>query len=234
MTAIETRSDFYSKNDVTSIDVFKDTRHRATQVLNSTGLGSRIVTAPLIMTTHWDNVAGGYIPEKSQLFIAYQLPAIEHEIAHIVELNDINRLLKVDWGMESGFEFGAKQFFAAVTRETRVRAIQTYLFNDNKDRSVLSNPRWVESAKKYIPFGRYKTYKDFVIWHDDLFLKTLVAWSFDRIMHEWKSRADFIENWMGSVGLNNLHEGSFNKMKYAILNLHVLELAMWLYKPGLF
>lgn len=79
-----------------------------------------------------DNTVG-YIPSKETLYIAEGLPSIDHEIAHMLEMRDFNRLTKVDLGLESPFDRNAKftikesAFFAASAREARVVAIQSVI-----------------------------------------------------------------------------------------------------------
>lgn len=120
----------------------------------------------------------GYIPRKNEIFITGVFPTLSHEIAHIVEINDKNRLLKDDFGMsvlfaEKLFKSNAKYSFAAFARETRVEAIQSVIDNSEKNtfERLTSNPIWNGAVKSNVPFGKFNNFKQVEEWVSDIFFK---------------------------------------------------------------
>lgn len=160
-----------------------------------------------------------FVVTKDIIHIPYILPAVEHEIAHAVEMTDKSRWLLPDWGMKmEPFKSDSLSFlpfmkikrltprmmFAAMSREVRVRAIQLHMLpeseHNNKKSSlynILNNIVWGDWAKEMVPFGRrFKTYQDVNAWVNDLREKTFRAWSKDRIIHEWSIRLNYYQEWM--------------------------------------
>lgn len=148
-----------------------------------------------------DDNKGFYFIKDDDIFIPYGLPNIIHEISHFVEINDLNRLTKDDFGfspIKDGIlllEKNAKFFFAAAARESRVRGIERSICT-KRDSRLTQNHYWNNMAAGHMPFGRFNDKTDFVNWSDDLHNKTIKAWSKDRIECEWKVRLDFVHNWM--------------------------------------
>ncbi len=141
-------------------------------------------------------MGAGFIPRKDMICIATGLPAASHEIAHMVEMTNPKRWTIQDWGMKLHVDsFSARGFFAALSRETRVRAIQRHMDPTIPVGAPLNNPFcWVR--RDVLPFGRFKTYEDVIAWVKDLHEKTYAAWSLDRIRHEWEIRINYIRHWM--------------------------------------
>lgn len=162
---------------------------------------SRICVCPLYGDIEDDK---GYFVTKSNIFIPYQLPKIEHDIAHLVELTNSKRWTMTDWGMPRFDDDNIKPgpFFAALCREARTRAIQLHMQpeaigdNNNTTYNQLANSYWMSMTKSLLPFGRFKCLKDVECWMGDIRERTYKAWSLDRITHEWKIRLDHIRNWM--------------------------------------
>jgi hypothetical protein len=143
----------------------------------------------------------GYIPEKERLLIPTDLPLLQHEIAHIVEMTNFDRLLLNDLGMPLNgvmkkFQTNSKYTFAALSRETRVEAIQSIIMDepDFRFQKYITNPVW--DPKKHLPFGRFKTVEDIGEWVQDIHEKTRKAWTKERVRYEWIERLNFIRNWM--------------------------------------
>jgi hypothetical protein len=142
---------------------------------------------------------------KDHIHIPYALPTIEHEIAHAVEMQNPVRWTLPDWGLSNygnrHVKMSASKLFAAVARETRVRAIQLHLEKDLINRrstcfNILSNETWSTWVRQFIPFGRFKNYQDVNFWIEDLRDKTYKAWNLDRIRYEWSVRLAHMQNWM--------------------------------------
>ena len=146
----------------------------------------------------------GFFVTKSHIFIPHQLPKIEHDISHLLELRNSKRWTLPDWGMPRFNDATIKcgPFFAALCREVRTRAIQLHLEPETIGNETsttwnqLANPYWSDMTERLLPFGRFKCMKDVKCWMGDLRERTYQAWSLDRIDHEWKVRLDHIRNWM--------------------------------------
>lgn len=142
----------------------------------------------------------GFFWTPTSIHIPYGLPAIEHEIAHMVELENEQRCLLPDWGLSNfapkiGQEIQPKLLIAALSREDRVRAIQS-LMCDKGYPSILDNSIWAEWAQMMIPFGRFKSMQDAREWSAHVRASTIQRWSLDRIEHEWKRRLALIQDRM--------------------------------------
>lgn len=150
-----------------------------------------------------------YIPRKDVILFSMGLPTAEHEIAHMVEMSDINRVTLPDWGLASTLNSDVwknertikmSTVIAAASRETRVRAIQAHLLPSSiKYRPMSSHHYWgdeVGDRFKKESFGRFKSPQDYKNWIDDLEMKTFMAWSPERIENEWIKRLNYIQNWM--------------------------------------
>jgi len=148
----------------------------------------------------------GFIVKHEHIYIPWAQPAVEHELSHLVELNSSRRWTMTDWGMPR-FEVGgisAPRIFAALARETRVRALQRHLMTFKNDQELqdswvwnqCNNPYWEQMVRRNLPFGRFRDYQDVTMWIRDLHEKVYRAWSQDRIRHEWTVRLEHIQNWM--------------------------------------
>jgi hypothetical protein len=144
---------------------------------------------------------------KEHIHIPYGFPAVEHEIAHAVEMTNEKRWLLPDWGLGFGNKWEKKmtasRMFASMSREIRVRAIQLHMMPEELERrhgtliNILNNEHaWGAWAKEFTPYGRFKNAQDVRAWADDLRDKTYRAWSLDRIRHEWTFRLAHMQNWM--------------------------------------
>lgn len=156
-----------------------------------------VFTNMVIVPSNKDIIA--YYPSKQFIYMAYDLPHLSHEVAHMVEMQDMNRILLPDWGMLAFDDKGKisdKGFFAALARETRARAIGQVL--EGKEFKHYDHPSWHNTnglLKGRLPFGRFKTRQDVLDWCEDMGRKTYNAWSLERIHHEWLKRAELIRNW---------------------------------------
>ena len=68
----------------------------------------------------------GFFVTKNSIHIPFELPAIQHDIAHLLELTNCKRWVMADWGMPrfDGPNISARRVFSALSREIRTRAIQ--------------------------------------------------------------------------------------------------------------
>lgn len=148
----------------------------------------------------------GFIVKHDHIYIPWKQPAVEHEIAHLVELTNSKRWTMTDWGMprfETG-DISAPRVFSALCRETRVRALQRHMMSFKNEQELhdswvwdqCNNPYWEEMVRRNLPFGRFRDYQDVQMWIRDLHEKVYNAWSQDRILHEWSIRIDHFRNWM--------------------------------------
>jgi hypothetical protein len=148
----------------------------------------------------------GFFITKEFIHIPYALPSLCHDMAHLLELTNSKRWTMTDWGMPR-FEkdtMSAKAVFAALSRETRTRAIQLHIscFRNEEEKlastsyNQLNNSYWSNLVRSNLPYGRFKTYRCVEEWVARLRERTYKAWSLDRIQHEWKVRLNHIQNWM--------------------------------------
>lgn len=160
---------------------------------------------------------GMYKPTKEKIYIPGVFPRTSHQIAHMVEMTNYSRCLQIEWGMgkhsfnkdinyidndvEVHVSANASKFFAALSREVRVRAIEGHMCVDawNKGsralKNIFDNKSWVPN-NSFLPFGRFKEQKDVQTWVDDLCEKTYNAWGLDRIEDEWCKKLNYIRDWM--------------------------------------
>ena len=142
----------------------------------------------------------GFYPTKENICIAYGFPSIYHEMAHIVEMINPKRWTLLDLGMTYQKAKSGEGLFAQITRECRVRAIQTFLepqkhFSYPYD--ILAHSSFGELKKKQI--GKLKCEKDIQNYFDDVRDRTIKAWSKDRVECEWKKRMTHIQNWQNTL-----------------------------------
>lgn len=176
-----------------------------------------------------DTKTVGYLPTKKMIFIANDLPKFRHEIAHMVEMKDVSRITKTDWGLPRYdlSKCSASKIVAAIARETRVIAIDGILRVDKalntRDEdarlkgwgahAILTSPdyvyklstnvRFIGALEEYnhLPYGRFWRTEDVVEWSDAIAERTVKAWSKDRIEAVWCERVEYILNWMESSAL---------------------------------
>jgi hypothetical protein len=131
-----------------------------------------------------------YIPTKKAIFI----PGIfiirpAHEIAHMVEMNDINRCVKPDWGMTLKHNVNPRLYFSSLAREVRTRAIESIISDEkftlgSTSFNIFNNPSWRYDMRNNLPFGRFKKENEVQDWVDDIRDRVLKSWSKDRIVNE--------------------------------------------------
>lgn len=153
----------------------------------------------------------GFFITKNNIFIPFNLPDIGHEIAHLIEMNNCKRWVMDDWGIKQfcmNKTITAAAFFAALSRETRVRAIQMHMQpefignNTSARYNILANSYWENLAKSFLPYGRFQSMQDVESWIMDLRERTYKKWCADRIISEFKIRLDYIRNYMESSSAN--------------------------------
>lgn len=153
-----------------------------------------------------DNNSFGYLPLKAKdLYLCTKLPSVDHEIAHTVDM-PVARCTTPDWGIKNSIDIGGwsnNYFFAALTREVRVRAIQLHLITQEHWKykniftsRILENPAWGHQANMRLPFGRFKKHNQLVDWIHTIHMQTYKRWSIDRIVHEWAERVKIINDWI--------------------------------------
>jgi len=150
-----------------------------------------------------------FVVTKEAIYCPYILPAVEHEIAHAVEMKDKARWCLPDWGLTfkdfvRHVPMKPSRFFASMAREVRVRAIQMRMDHSHNN-DVLSTTYNILNneyawggyhTKRFLPYGRFRTYEDVQAWVNDLREKAYNAWSLERIDHEWMIRLAHMQNWM--------------------------------------
>jgi hypothetical protein len=147
--------------------------------------------------------------DKRNIYIAYSLPSLGHQIAHAVEMKDSSRWLLPDWGMNlKGFvhqedQLTARMYYIAMAREIRVRAIQLHMepFHRLNKKSTVYNicnnqHAWGSWAERFTPHRQFQNFQHVWNWVEYLREKTYREWSLDRIRHEWSLRLTHMQHWM--------------------------------------
>ena len=164
-----------------------------------------------------------YLIYDNHIYLPCVFPPVQHEIAHMVEI-PLPRLMLPDWGLSDVSRIiykhpkeKVKTFFAAFSREIRVRAIQriitankevplaTYVramhsevHPDTSNVSAFDNETWTNAAIGYMQHDIYpiKTKNQLEDWIINLHNKTIKSWSVERIRYEWTRRLNIIQNAM--------------------------------------
>lgn len=147
-----------------------------------------------------------YIPTRNYILMSFNLPRIEHQIAHMVDIS-VERTVIPDFGFGKFSETISKHhspkaknkaYFAATIRELRVRTIQLHIydgeFNIDLDYAMAFDPKDVDESR--FPFGKFKTKQDFINHCKNLAERTYNNWNKDKIEHEWNVRLNFIREQM--------------------------------------
>jgi hypothetical protein len=147
----------------------------------------------------YDEVAPSfYFATKNFLLFPCTIPHLPHEVAHMVEMNNFNRLIKTDWGFKAFYNsnYSRNELVAATAREIRVRAIADRLYHNYNPTRIINHSFWVSSMKGKYPIGRFNSDNEIDDWAIDLYHRTYHRWSEDRFLVEWNERIEFIFNWM--------------------------------------
>ncbi len=145
-----------------------------------------------------------YCVEKDKIYIPGGLISPVHEIAHIIEMNDNNRIVMNDFGMKDQKpSSSANYWLPALAREARVRMIQMMMLDDHPHQNAktmgtinpLNNVGWLGVTNKIIGTGKFKNLDDVIDWVEVIQRTTLRTWNMDRIYHVWQEKVEFIENY---------------------------------------
>lgn len=133
----------------------------------------------------------GWCVRKDYVQMPTEIPQPAHEIAHLVELKSLPRILMDDFDFVNGnTDISPAHYYVAMAREARVRAIQSHF----DGRINFANPFWFEMAPR--PFGKFRNEKDVEAWVHAIFTTARNEWNMDRIFHEMKIRTDYIRDYM--------------------------------------
>jgi hypothetical protein len=130
---------------------------------------------------------------------------LSHELSHMLEVKDNNRLLKFDYGIRKYFPKTNKGQLQAIAREARARGIQTRLVEIAFGNSTLLVHRhcylYVSPTIKFNEsIGRFANGNEVVEWSSAVTQTAYREWSKDRIVHEWNKKAEFINHWLETAG----------------------------------
>ena len=144
-----------------------------------------------------------YQPYKTGINI-FTSPVIKlsHELSHMLEVKDNNRLLKFDYGIRKYFPTTHEGQLQAVAREARARGIQTKLVEIAFGNTTLLVHR---GAWLYIkPFdkrvARFNNGSEVCEWSASITQSAYNDWSKERIVETWKQKAEFINHWLETSG----------------------------------
>lgn len=143
------------------------------------------------------------------ILLPIQFPRITHEIGHMVEINDLKRIFKNDWGQKRLTKYAKKvSWFAALAREQRVYTLEKIMgFESAYELRSDANNAWKMTSDKF------KTQAETDAWLYRIVEKTRSEWNKDRIEHEWVKR------------INMLREANSTTVKIAALIVLVLLIA---------
>ena len=154
-----------------------------------------------------------FIPTKEIVYWPYLNPRLSHQIAHMLEMTDETRQIKVDWGLRNCSKFKSPEgLIIATAREVRVRAIENHIcakksmvFDEKENRWIKANlfrltenKNWMTLLEDILPYGRFKTMQDVKDWINTISETTYKEWNINRIDETWKKRVDVLRNWMES------------------------------------
>lgn len=165
-----------------------------------------------------------YIPTKNEINIGYcnGFIRLEHEIAHILEVKDNNKLLKPDFGF-SLFDYkdnkirskkdrnlpyfshiGFNHFIVGVAVESRVLAIESIITGNPLSQDILTkgrlyNEMWAFICKELVKTQtKFKNTQDVSDWSIHIIKKTMENWNQDKVMHVWNQKMNYVFDWMES------------------------------------
>lgn len=154
----------------------------------------------------------GYHPNyNGKIYVAYSLPSLFHEIAHLVEI-DNERYLLPDFGLGGkatpSQRLNKKFMIKASAREERVIAIQKVINcgnnpEVNKSMSIVNqNPFYQELFNKVgFPFNKFQNFNEVKDWAFHIFEKATKVWTRDKIEFEFFKRVEVLRN---NIHTNNL------------------------------
>ena len=147
----------------------------------------------------------GYFVEDGFIYIPDDMPGINHEVSHFIEMNDLTRLLKDDFGFHNIFNsknITQKKAVSASIRETRVRAIENIIrsnFNNDKDffiKKTKELPKWRAIVYDHyiseINFGRFKSKSEFIEYLIHTAERTFDIYNKEKILFEFENRIKYI------------------------------------------
>lgn len=140
-----------------------------------------------------------YHPTKDGINIyTSEIIKLSHELSHLLEIRDNNRLVQLDYGIRKYFPTTHAGQLQAIAREARTRGIQTRLVELAFGSSQLLYQRFAYVIIK--PFdkgiGKFTTSQEVVEWCTNITRTTYNEWSKDRIIEAWKQKSEFINHWL--------------------------------------
>lgn len=139
-----------------------------------------------------------YLPTKQGLYFYVAIPTPEHEVAHLLEMNDRKRWTLNDFGINSDPPDTPRPLLTGITRETKVRAIQSILANEPPNPLWFKDRIWGNLLMNRIsfPFRSFAAFSHLEDYLASLYTKTIARWDFDRIHYEWEERAEHLNHYM--------------------------------------
>lgn len=139
---------------------------------------------------------------------------LSHELAHLLEIKDNRRLTQFDFGIKNYFPKTATGQLQAVAREARARGIQTRLVQLGFGNETLLIHRAADLLVRSFPIARFNSKKELLEWSAAITQATYNDWSKERIVEEWKRKAEFINHWLETSEPDQLdYEAHLNRYK---------------------
>lgn len=141
-----------------------------------------------------------YLPTKDGLHIyTSQVIKLSHELAHMVEVSDNNRLIQPDYGMKTYFPSTRTGQLQAVAREARARGIQTRLIEKAYGNCQMLAHRTADALiQPPGQAGKFKDGQEIIGWSAGITMTAYEYWDINKIMKAWDEKAKILNDWMNS------------------------------------
>ena len=120
---------------------------------------------------------------------------LSHEIAHMVEVKNNEKLIQNDFGIPTYFPKTQKGKLQAIARESRTRGIQTRLVENAFGNCQLLKfkklPLDIVSAN-----GKFKNYLDALDWSTTICNSAYKFWTTEKIIDIWEEKSIIINNFL--------------------------------------
>lgn len=151
---------------------------------------------------HSDNACAweyiGYHPTKDGINIhTSKLIKLSHELAHILEIKDNERLLQLDYGIKKYLPTTPKGQLQAIAREARTKGIQTLLVE-----IAFNHFNMLYHRHAYLfnrdggNIGKFSSNQEILDWSFGITKTAYENWSEDKILYIWNQKAEFINHWL--------------------------------------
>ncbi len=138
-----------------------------------------------------------YQPTKNGILIyTSRVLKLSHELSHMLEIKNNERLVQLDYGIKKYFPMTPKGQLQAIAREARTRGIQTRLVELAFGNSQVLFHRGAYLFARGFSLGKFKNDQEINDWSAHLTTKSYIDFPKERIIEIWKEKAEFINHWL--------------------------------------